>query len=29
MLAASGIVVIALLAWRDARVLNAEDPPRQ
>ena len=29
MLSASGIVVIALLAWRDARVLNVEDPPRQ
>jgi archaetidylinositol phosphate synthase len=29
MLAASGIVVIALLAWRDARVLSVEDPPRR
>ena len=29
MLSASGVVVIALLAWRDARVLNVEDPPRQ
>jgi archaetidylinositol phosphate synthase len=29
MLSASGVVVIALLAWRDARVLNVEDPPRR
>jgi phosphatidylglycerophosphate synthase len=29
LLAASGVVVIALLAWRDARVLSAEDPPRR
>jgi phosphatidylglycerophosphate synthase len=29
MLAASGVVVIALLAWRDARVLSVEDPPRR
>jgi archaetidylinositol phosphate synthase len=29
LLAASGLVVIALLAWRDARVLSVEDPPRQ
>jgi len=29
MLAASGVVVIALLAWRDARALSAEDPPRR
>jgi archaetidylinositol phosphate synthase len=29
MLAALGVVVIALLAWRDARVLSAEDPPRR
>jgi len=29
LLAASGIVVIALLAWRDARVLSEEDPPRR
>ena len=29
LLAASGLVVIALLAWRDARALNVEDPPRQ
>jgi archaetidylinositol phosphate synthase len=29
LLAASGIVVIALLAWRDARALNVEDPPRR
>jgi archaetidylinositol phosphate synthase len=29
LLAASGIVVIALLAWRDARVLSVEDPPRR
>jgi hypothetical protein len=28
-LAASGVVVIALLAWRDARVLSREDPPRR
>jgi archaetidylinositol phosphate synthase len=28
-LAASGVVVIALLAWRDARVLSMEDPPRR
>ena len=29
LLAATGVVVIALLAWRDARVLNVEDPPRR
>jgi archaetidylinositol phosphate synthase len=29
LLAASGVVVIALLAWRDARALNVEDPPRR
>jgi len=29
LLAASGVVVIALLAWRDARVLSVEDPPRR
>ena len=29
LLAASGIVVIALLAWRDARALSVEDPPRR
>jgi len=29
MLAASGLVVIALLAWRDARALSVEDPPRR
>ena len=29
LLAACGVVVIALLAWRDARVLNTEDPPRR
>jgi archaetidylinositol phosphate synthase len=29
LLAASGVVVIALLAWRDARALSVEDPPRR
>jgi hypothetical protein len=29
LLTASGIVVIALLAWRDARALSVEDPPRR
>lgn len=29
LLAASGIVVIALLVWRDARALGVEDPPRR
>jgi archaetidylinositol phosphate synthase len=29
LLAASGVVVIALLAWRDARALGVEDPPRR
>ena len=29
LLAASGVVVIALLAWRDARVLSVEDPPQR
>jgi phosphatidylglycerophosphate synthase len=29
LLAASGVVVIALLAWRDAQVLKIEDPPQR
>jgi archaetidylinositol phosphate synthase len=29
LLAASGVVVIALLAWRDAQALSVEDPPRR
>jgi archaetidylinositol phosphate synthase len=29
LLGASGVVVIALLAWRDARALGVEDPPRR
>jgi archaetidylinositol phosphate synthase len=27
LIAAAGVVVIALLSWRDARALNVEDPP--
>jgi archaetidylinositol phosphate synthase len=29
LLVVAGVVVIALLAWRDARALSAEDPPRR